>query len=159
MSDFRNDEYYENLDKRTKEYKNWLAIKQSQLDKQVKGAGDVVEKITEATGIKKVVKTFFGEDCGCDGRKDDLNDILPITGQAVNCVSEEDYRYLKSFFSVNRTRIDATNQKRITDIYNHVYNKMIAPPSGCATCSQSGFKKAINKLHRYFDAAESLLDK
>ena len=88
MSDFRNDEYYENLDKRTKEYKNWLAIKQSQLDKQVKGAGDIVEKITEATGIKKVVKT-----------------------------------------------------------------------SGCATCSQSGFKKAINKLHRYFDAAESLLDK
>jgi hypothetical protein len=41
------------------------------------GLGDVVEIITEATGIKKLVKLFTpdGEDCGCDKRKETLNKI------------------------------------------------------------------------------------
>jgi len=29
---------------------------------------------------------------------------------------------------------------------------MVAP-SGCATCSQKGFIKAVNALHKYYDAA------
>jgi len=33
--------------------------------KQNKGLGDVVESITEATGIKKAVHFIAGEDCGC----------------------------------------------------------------------------------------------
>ena len=39
------------------------------------GLGDVVEKITEVTGIKKVVEAVFGEDCGCKERKEQLNKI------------------------------------------------------------------------------------
>ena len=45
-----------------------------------KGLGDTVEKITEATGIKKVVETISkatGKDCGCGKRKDALNRIFP----------------------------------------------------------------------------------
>lgn len=45
-----------------------------------KGLGDTVEKITEATGIKKVVETISkatGKDCGCSKRKDALNRIFP----------------------------------------------------------------------------------
>jgi hypothetical protein len=45
-----------------------------------KGLGDTVEKITEATGIKKVVETISkatGKDCGCGRRKDALNRIFP----------------------------------------------------------------------------------
>ena len=38
-------------DKRTKAYKEWKA--------QSEGLGDVIEKITEATGIKKVVENIF----------------------------------------------------------------------------------------------------
>lgn len=41
-----------------------------------RGLGDTIEKITAATGIKKVVKTISksaGVDCGCDGRKEALN--------------------------------------------------------------------------------------
>jgi len=52
----KDESYYENLDKRTKEYKTWVAIKQSQIDNQVTGAGDVVEAFTKATGIKTVVE-------------------------------------------------------------------------------------------------------
>ncbi len=37
--------------------------------------GDLIEKITTYTGIKWVVKKIFGEDCGCDKRKDKANKV------------------------------------------------------------------------------------
>jgi hypothetical protein len=45
-----------------------------------KGLGDTIEKITKATGIKKVVKTISkktGKDCGCNKRKKTLNNLFP----------------------------------------------------------------------------------
>mgnify|MGYP003132842932 FL=1 len=45
-----------------------------------KGLGDTIEKITKATGIKKVVETISktaGKDCGCKKRKDNLNRLFP----------------------------------------------------------------------------------
>jgi hypothetical protein len=43
-----------------------------------KGLGDTVEKITTATGIKKLVEkinhSLGKEDCGCNARKEWLND-------------------------------------------------------------------------------------
>lgn len=45
-----------------------------------KGLGDTIEKVTTATGIKKVVETVAkasGKDCGCEKRKDALNRMFP----------------------------------------------------------------------------------
>lgn len=45
-----------------------------------KGLGDTIEKITTATGIKKVVETVAkvtGKDCGCSKRRDALNRVFP----------------------------------------------------------------------------------
>ena len=45
-----------------------------------KGLGDTIEKITKATGIKKVVDKVgevTGKDCGCNKRKQDLNRKFP----------------------------------------------------------------------------------
>ncbi len=64
-------------DKRTKAYKEWKA--------QSEGLGDVIEKITEATGIKAVVEKVFdlaGKDCGCDKRKEKLNKLFPTRYKA-----------------------------------------------------------------------------
>lgn len=50
------------------------------LTEKSKGLGDTVEKITTATGIKKVVDTVAkasGKDCGCKQRKDALNRMFP----------------------------------------------------------------------------------
>ena len=47
------------------------------LKKESKGLGDTIEKITEVTGIKKVVEKVTGKDCGCNKRKEKLNKILP----------------------------------------------------------------------------------
>ena len=45
-----------------------------------KGLGDTIEKITKATGIKKVVDTvnkITGKDCGCNEKKETLNRLFP----------------------------------------------------------------------------------
>ena len=45
-----------------------------------KGLGDTIEKITKATGIKKVVDTVskaVKKDCNCGARKDTLNRLFP----------------------------------------------------------------------------------
>ncbi len=50
------------------------------MEKKSKGLGDSIEKITKATGIKKVVDTVskaVNKDCGCAKRKDTLNKLFP----------------------------------------------------------------------------------
>ena len=53
---------------------------QQQQQEKSKGLGDTIEKITTATGIKKVVETLAkatGKDCGCKERRDALNRAFP----------------------------------------------------------------------------------
>ena len=45
-----------------------------------RGLGDTIEKITTATGIKKVVDTISeitGVPCGCSEKKEALNKLIP----------------------------------------------------------------------------------
>ena len=52
------------------------------LENESKGLGDTIEKITTATGIKKVVDTVSkatGRPCGCKERRDSLNRKFPYT--------------------------------------------------------------------------------
>ena len=139
----RNKEYYENLDKRTKEYKKWKASFDS--DSGV-GLGDVVEKITKATGIKKVVKSIFGEDCGCDERKEALNKIRFFSQRNVECLTEEEYFTLEHWFSKERNVVSTTDQKLLFTIYNRVYN-MRQKRTSCSSC----IKTVIHELKLLFN--------
>ncbi len=45
-----------------------------------RGLGDTIHKFTKATGIKRVVDTVAkatNTDCGCEGRRDGLNRLIP----------------------------------------------------------------------------------
>ena len=45
-----------------------------------KGLGDTVEAVTKVTGIKAIVDAgakAFNKPCGCQGRKQKLNDLFP----------------------------------------------------------------------------------
>ncbi len=37
--------------------------------------GNLIELITIYTGIKWLVKKIWGEDCGCEDRKNKMNDV------------------------------------------------------------------------------------
>lgn len=44
----------------------------------MEGLGDLVAKVTEVTGIKKIVEEVVGEDCGCQERQRKLNAMFPF---------------------------------------------------------------------------------
>jgi hypothetical protein len=46
-----------------------------------KGLGDTVEKIATAAGIKKLLEKYGPEDCGCDQRRDKLNEMFPYKNE------------------------------------------------------------------------------
>jgi len=47
------------------------------LKKDVEGLGDIIENLTQATGIKKVANKVF-KNCKCAERRKKLNELFPI---------------------------------------------------------------------------------
>ena len=95
-----------------------------------KGLGDVVEKFTEATGIKAVVESLT-DDCGCAARKETLNKLFP--NRKLNDLSIEDNDYLTSFFALNKSYVNTKEQSKLVEIYNNVFNAK-RKVSNCSPC-------------------------
>jgi len=129
-------------DKRTKEYKEW----KKNYDKESKGIGDVVEKFTEATGIKKVVKFIAGDDCGCDERKEKLNYLFPH--YKPNCLTEEEFDYLSERIGKLNT-ITVDEQKALLKIYNRVFNDKRELTS-CNSCFLNGVWKKLERIYNEY---------
>ena len=132
-------------DKRTKAYKEWKAKYESSAE----GMGDVVEKITKATGIKALVDELadaFDADCGCDERKSNLNDLLRFRPK--DCLTEDEFVYLSQFYSEKKKRFDESIlitddiQDRLIEIFNRIMP--IQEKKRCSTCGKS-FNTAIYK--------------
>jgi len=129
-------------DKRTKEYKEWKA--QFEANKP-KGVGDVIETITEATGIKAIVKAVAGDDCGCNERKEKLNKLFRKTN--IDCLTEDEYNYLSTIFN-NQSKITPEQQIKMKAIHERIFNVRLT--SSCLSCSF--VKEIYNPLKRVFNA-------
>jgi len=126
------------MDKRTKEYRD----SQKNLNKS-KGLGDDIEKILVKTGVKKAVKFLFKEDCGCDDRKEWLNKKYP--NKNIECLREDEYNYLKVWFSVDKIIVSYIERVALIAIYNRVLNKK-QKPTTCEGCMGS----IISQLKQVF---------
>jgi hypothetical protein len=132
-------------DKRTKAYKEWKAKFEKQQESKSKGLGDTVEKFTEATGIKKVVKSVVGDSCGCDERKATLNKLFSY--KTVECLTEDEYRILDAFFTrTNQSRVDYITQKNLIAIYSRVFGKK-QDTTNCSSCLRS----IVNQLRKVYE--------
>ena len=140
----KDENYYENLDKRTKEYKEWKAKREAASE----GVGDAVEKVLKATGVADVVKFIAGEDCGCDERKAKLNKLLPFNNP--ECFTEAEYNWLTDFFNKKISVIDRNTQMQLVDIYNRVFRKK-ERLSRCSSC----VRRLYQDLKRYYDSYNS----
>lgn len=112
-----------------------------------KGLGDVIEDITEATGIKKLVHFIAGEDCGCDERKAKLNSIPTFFNIKYNCLNEKDYNYLKLFFEKNVQQLSINQQQELIDIYYRIFEFKLEH-TNCASC----WRDIINKIKQVYDS-------
>ena len=140
--------YYEALDKRTKEYKEWVASREEATASESTGLGDTIEKITTATGIKAAVKFLAGEDCGCSERKTTLNKVFPY--KKIECLAEEEYNYLVDHMSKPTNVVSQTVQLKMLKIYNRVFNENKQPTS-CGSC----FRSTYNALKQLIDEYNS----
>jgi len=111
--------------------------------KKSKGLGDTIEKITTATGIKKLVE-LSGFDCGCDKRKETLNKLFPYAKP--NCLIETDYNYLTELFKVVLNQLTINQQYELIAIYQRVFNKKLEQ-SNCASC----WRDRVNELRKVYD--------
>jgi hypothetical protein len=121
----RNEEYYENLDKRTKEYKEWKANK----DASPSGLGDSIEKITEATE-----------------RKERLNRLIPYKN--AECFTEDEYNELTEIFNRKGSSFDKPTQETVFRIYNRVFNRNQKITS-CGSCRIAVYNKLKGYYERY----------
>lgn len=44
-----------------------------------RGLGDTVQRVARATGVERVVKRVSGKGCGCQKRRESLNDAVPYS--------------------------------------------------------------------------------
>jgi hypothetical protein len=111
--------------------------------KQAEGLGDTVENILEATGIAKVAKWVLGEDCGCEERKQKLNDLWRYTKP--ECLTEDEYKYLDDFFTNLKSSVSPNQQRELLKIYNRVFKQRMQPTS-CGSC----VREIVNKLNKLY---------
>ena len=125
------------------------AKKKVSTKKEIEGLGDLIEKATEVTGIKKVVKAVFGDDCGCDERKEKLNKMFSfITSE---CLVKSEYIVLKKFFGQKPYEIKPTEWLEIVPIGRRVLGMNISNSMGCGGC----VREVMTKLKQVYETYET----
>lgn len=99
--------------------------------KKAQGLGDTIENVLEATGIAKVAKFVLGEDCGCEERKQKLNNLFPYVQP--KCLEESEYSYLHDFFAKPVTTLKPSEQLELLKIYKRVFNSN-QEATNCTSC-------------------------
>ena len=123
------------------------------MGKRSKGLGDRVEDFTKATGIKAVVKWVFGEDCGCNERKEYLNNLFKGREEP-ECLTEEEYNLLKEYFSYSKyAHIPPHLYKGLIKIYNRVFD-MQQLETNCAKCNEEIHEKMLKVFKTYKDGSK-----
>ena len=119
--------------------------------KHSQGLGDTIEKITEATGIKAAVEVFnklTGTDCGCEERKNKLNNLIPYR-KKVNCLNESDYNMLTDFLKPTKGSLTPNEQWTIAGIYERVFNVKLEN-SSCSSC----WRDTLGELRKVYNEYE-----
>ena len=140
-------------DKRSKEYRELKEAFASQ--REINGLGDVVEAFTKATGIKAIVdkvSDVLGVDCGCDERRERLNNLLPRGRKQVRCMTDEEYVSYGEFMSTRKAgRLEADEVKYLMALYTKIYNRKWAKVR-CTQCALKGrVKEAMSDLDRTYN--------
>ena len=112
--------------------------------KEPKGVGDIVEKVFEKTGVAAVAKFVLGEDCGCEERKQKLNEMFRRSRKP-ECLQEDEYNWLHEWFSIERNQIKPTEQQALLKIYNRIFN-VKQNPTSCASC----IREIIEKMRKVY---------
>lgn len=118
--------------------------------KKSEGLGDTIEKITEATGIKKAVKWLSGDDRGCEERKQYLNNLFRYKKPL--CLQEDEYKWLTDWYAIERKIMKPSEQDEFLKIYNRVFtaNKR---RTNCGSCMRE-LNTNMHKVYKTYEDGE-----
>ena len=111
-----------------------------------KGLGDSIEKITEWTGLKKLTTYLFGDDCGCEERKNKLNAMFPKF-KNIRVFTVDEKKVFESVITViDKDKIvSPANKTILTKLYLDIFN-MNPQWSSCGSCNL----KTVDMLKRVY---------
>tara|TARA_R100000773_G_scaffold38882_1_gene34124 strand:+ start:199 stop:558 length:360 start_codon:yes stop_codon:yes gene_type:complete len=111
-----------------------------------KGLGDTIEKITKATGIKKVVDKISdvtGLDCGCEERKQKLNSLFPYNN--VRQFTDDEKQIYETIIARTNNTITGQDQANLVKLYNKIFNAK-KKVSNCGSC----VKETMARLEKVY---------
>jgi len=112
---------------------------------KAQGLGDKVAAVTKATGIEKIVKTFFGDDCGCDERRERLNKMF---SRPVKMMDEEQRKFFKDEI-MTRYKSGQNLTKHIGDEFYKLYEELLSKKKKRTTCTSCNKNMYIELLKIY----------
>ena len=110
------------------------------------GLGDKVAAVTKATGIEKIVKTFFGDDCGCDERRDRLNKMFPT--RKVNMMNAEQREFFEEEI-ITRYKKSQNLTRHVGDAFYKLYEDLLNKKKSRTTCTSCNKAMYIELLKIY----------
>jgi hypothetical protein len=110
------------------------------------GLGDTIEKIIKATHLDIFVD---GKDCGCEQRKEKLNQLFPYRFKA-RCLTEQEYNSWKEFKAIRTLLINKEQIDYICELYASVFNRQLWKP--CSGCSPKPLISMIDKLDKVYES-------
>jgi len=112
---------------------------------KAQGLGDKVAAVTKATGIEKIVKTFFGEDCGCDERRERLNKMF---SRPVKMMDEEQRKFFEDEI-MTRYKSGQNLTKHIGNEFYKLYEELLNKKKKRTTCTSCNKNMYIELLKIY----------
>lgn len=111
----------------------------------------MIQKITKASGIEKLVKFVAGEDCGCDARKDKLNKLFPRVTPL--CLTEKEYEWLTDYKSRATYDLNGLDANQLAHIWTRIFqNARLYKP---CSCSPKAWRTLIDEVMTVYETYEN----
>jgi len=112
-----------------------------------KGLGDEIKKFTDKTGLSKLVKKIFGDDCGCAERQEKLNNMFPNFKNIRAFTKDEKEIYEGVMPEIDKTSRITKEQKYIVGkLYKSIFGSN-AKWSSCGSCN----KKTLDNIRKIYE--------
>lgn len=121
--------------------------KKQNKDKQIKGLGDQIEKLSKALGVDRIAKKVLGEDCGCEERKKKLNQMFPKWSNIRQFTEDEIKIYEDAIPTIDKKGRVTPDEKEIVNIlYENVFGHKPKWKS-CSPCN----KQIMDNLKKVYE--------
>jgi hypothetical protein len=118
------------------------------MGKRIEGLGDVVDAITTATGIKAVTKAIFGKHCGCEERRDRLNELYPSSLKPKRWMSEAEAEAFGDVLANKRGGTLTSAQTHVVaKLHSDVFGHRFHVPCTCNAATWRMWFEDLEKLY------------